>query len=56
MTIAQLVRKLLEAGATPELVEITLAAVEEARQEAQAPARRRRRAETRKPEIVSSRA
>ena len=32
MTTAQLVRKLLEAGATPEVVEICITAVEEARE------------------------
>jgi hypothetical protein len=42
MTTAQLVRKLLEAGATPEVVEICLTAIEEARDP---PPRRHRRKE-----------
>lgn len=54
MTISELVKKLLDAGATAEVVEIAIAAVEEEREEAQ-PARRRR-AKARKPEIVAQRA
>jgi hypothetical protein len=41
MTINELVRRLLDAGASAEVVEIAIAAIEEEREEAQ-PARRRR--------------
>jgi hypothetical protein len=54
MTISDLVRKLLDAGANAEVVEIAISAIEEEREEAQ-PARRRR-AKARKPEIVAQRA
>jgi hypothetical protein len=43
MTISELVRRLLDAGASAEAVEIAIAALEEEREEAQ-PARRRRKA------------
>ena len=54
MTISELVKKLLDAGATAEVVEIAIQALEEEREEAQ-PARRRR-SRARKPEIVAQRA
>ena len=54
MTISELVRKLMDAGATPEVVEIAIQAVEEEREETIAP--RPRRKSAKKPEIVAQRA
>lgn len=53
MTISELVRQMLDAGATPEVVEIAIKAIEEEREEAIAPRPRRK---ARKPEIVAQRA
>ena len=50
MTTAQLVRKLLEAGATPEVIEICLTAIEEAREP---PARKHVRTRAPKGEVVN---
>lgn len=53
MTIAELVKRMLEAGASPDVVEIAIQALEEEREEAQ-PARRRRN--RKRPEVVAQRA
>ena len=53
MTIAEMVRKMLEAHATSDVVAIAIQAMEEERQEVEAPQRRRR---ARKPELVAQRA
>ena len=54
MTISELGKRMLEAGASPEVVEIAIQAVEEEREEAIAP--RPRRKSAKKPEIVAQRA
>lgn len=53
MTISELVKQLLDAGANAECVAIAIKAVEEEREEAIAPRPRRK---ARKPEIVAQRA
>lgn len=50
MTISELVKRMLEAGASPDVVEIAIQAVEEEREEAIAPRPRRK---AKKPELVS---
>ncbi len=58
MKTAEFVKRLLDAGATSEVVAIAIQAVEEAAEEAaeEAQPARRRRAKARKPEIVAQRA
>lgn len=52
MTISELVKRLLDAGATAEVVEIAVQALEEERE----PPPPRRHVRTKKPEIVAQRA
>jgi hypothetical protein len=57
MTISELVKRLLDAGANAEVVAIAIAAIEEERAEREeAQPARRRRSKARKPEIVAQRA
>jgi hypothetical protein len=58
MTTAELVRKLLDAGANADVVEICLSAVDQAVEDAKHPrlAIKRKKEAAKRPEIVSSRA
>lgn len=53
MTIAEMVQRMLEADATPEVVAIAIQAIEEERDEAIAPRPRRK---AKRPEVVAQRA
>jgi hypothetical protein len=59
MTTAELVKKLMDAGANSDIVSICLTAIEEAAEDAKHPrlaVRRKKEAAAKRPEIVASRA